>query len=98
MRQSKAAITITLLCFLFLPLDSLTARSKQDASIPDTPAGKQLRDWLRVFAGGDQGGFTGFIAGRYGKALLEQDTATDRADRQARVYLDARSFDVRRVE
>lgn len=97
MHRSKV-ITITLLCLLSIPVDSLAARPKQDALIPDTPAGKQLKDWLRVFARGDQSGFVSFIAERYSKALIEQDKAVDRADRQARVYTDARGFDVRRVE
>jgi len=89
---------ITLLCLLFIQVSFITAQSKQNAVIPDTPAGKQLTDWLRVFASGNQDEFTRFIAGRYGKSLIEQDTAVDRADRQARVYLDARSFGVRSIE
>jgi CubicO group peptidase (beta-lactamase class C family) len=99
MRQSKITIfTVTLFCLLFIPISSLTAQSKQNAVIPNTPAGKQLADWLRIFASGNQDGFTSFIAERYSKSLLEQDKAIDRADRQARVYIDARSFAVRSIE
>ncbi len=90
--------TIILLCLLFVPIHSLTAQSKPNTVIPETPAGKQLTDWLRVFAGGNQNEFTRFIDERYGKPLLEQDKAIDRADRQARIYLDARSFGVRSIE
>lgn len=99
MHQTKVIISIiTLFCLLFIPVNYLTAQAKQNAVIPDTPAGKQLTDWLRVFASGNQDEFTRFIAERYDKSLIEQDKAIDRADRQARVYLDARSFDIRSVE
>lgn len=99
MHRSRVIIPIiTWFCLLSISVNSPAAQSKQTAAIPDTPAGKQLADWLRVFASGNQDNFTRFIAERYSKSLLDQDTAPDRADRQARVYLDARSFDVRRIE
>jgi CubicO group peptidase (beta-lactamase class C family) len=99
MHQSKIKISIiTLFCLLFFPINSLIAQSKQGAVIPDTPAGKQLTEWLRIFASGNQDEFTRFIAERYSKSLIDQDKANDRADRQARVHLDARSFDVRGIE
>ncbi len=82
----------------FIFINSLTAQSKENTIIPDTPAGKQLNDWLRVFASGNQDEFVGFIAQRYSKSLLEQDTAIDRAGGQARTYLHARSFDIRSIE
>lgn len=99
MRRARVAFfTIALLCQLFLPIDYIAAQSKQSAVIPDTPAGKQMSDWLRVFASGNQDGFVRFISERYSKSFIAQDTAVDRADRQARVYLDARSFDIRSIE
>jgi CubicO group peptidase (beta-lactamase class C family) len=99
MRQSKIAIlTVALLCLLFTPFNSVSAQSKRNAVIPETPAGKQLSEWLRVFASGDQGGFARFIAERYSKSLIEQSSADDRANRLARTYLDARGFDVRSIE
>lgn len=99
MRLSRIKIPIvTVFCLLFIPINSLIAQSKQVAVIPDTPAGEQLKDWLRIFASGDQDAFTRFIAERYSKSLIERETAHDRADRQARVYLDARAFDTRNVE
>lgn len=94
----RLTFIITSCCLLLAPLDCLSKQPRRDALITNTPAGRQLRDWLRVFAGGDQDGFARFIAERYGAAPLEQDKAVDRADRQARVYLDARGFEVRRVE
>lgn len=99
MHQLKVKTSlIALFCFLFIPINSLIAQSKQGAVIPDTPAGKQLTDWLRVFASGNQDDFVRFIAKHYSKSLLEQDTAVDRAGGQARAYLDARSFDIRSIE
>lgn len=89
---------IALFCSLFISITSLTAQSKQVAVIPGTPAGKQLSEWLDVFASGNQDEFNRFIAARYSNTLLEQDKAYDRADRQARVYLDTRRFQVRRIE
>jgi CubicO group peptidase (beta-lactamase class C family) len=99
MHRAKITIsTITLLYLLLTANSSLTAQTKRDAPIPDTPAGKQLKDWLRVFAGGNQDEFVRFIAAHYSKSLLDQDTAIDRAGAQARAYLDARRFEVRSIE
>jgi CubicO group peptidase (beta-lactamase class C family) len=98
MQRLKAANITILLCLLFIPVASLTARSKPDELIPDTPAGTQLKDWLRVFANGKQDDFVRFIGEHYSKSLLDQDTAIDHAVREARTYLDARSFEVRSIE
>jgi CubicO group peptidase (beta-lactamase class C family) len=78
-----------------LVLFSLTCFSQ---SIPATPAGTQLTAWLGTFAKGDQNAFKTFIGERYSEELLKEDTAHDRADRQARVYMDTRGFIVRSVE
>lgn len=92
-------VTAALLCCLLLaPAGPAHARPRQRADLPDTPAGRQLGDWLRVFDGGRQDEFARFIAARYAPAALEQDNPTDRADRQARVYLDARGFRIRVIE
>ncbi len=99
MHQSKSAIFITALLFLlFVSVNSLNAQSKSAVQIPDTPAGIQLTDLLRVFAGGNQNDFSRFIAGRFSESLLKESSADDRANRLARTYLDARSFNVRRIE
>jgi len=98
MHQSRAIAAIAWFCLLFFSVLSSTAQSKQEAVIPDTPAGKQLADWLSLFASGNQDDFTRFIAERYSQSLLDQDKAHDRADRQARTYLDARGFDIRSIE
>lgn len=98
MRLSKTISAAALCCLLAAPAGPSHARPGQGAPLPDTPAGRQLKDWLRVFALGDQDGFARFIAARYAPPLLAQEGAVDRADRQARIYTDARGFEVRRVE
>ena len=98
-RSKKTIVTIILLCLLLTPINALVAQAKQDVMIPDTPAGKQLKDWLRVFAGGSQDDFVRFIAERYSKSLIEQQgSAINWADRHARIYLDARNFNLRSIE
>jgi CubicO group peptidase (beta-lactamase class C family) len=99
MHRSKIRLfMIVVLSLSFGPLNSAIAQSNRGAVLPDTPAGKQLADWLRVFASGNQDDFVRFIGERYSKSLLEQDTAINLADRQARTYLDTRGFEVRRIE
>lgn len=99
MHRSKIRLfIIVVLSLSFSPLNLVTAQSNQNATLPDTTAGKQLADWLRVFASGNQDDFVRFIAEHYTKSLLEQDTAIDRAGRQAIAYLDARGFDIRSIE
>lgn len=73
-------------------------QSTPNTKIPNTPAGKQLTNWLHVFSGGNQDSFNTFISEHYSKLLLDQNTAFNEADRQARKYADARSFDIRTVE
>jgi CubicO group peptidase (beta-lactamase class C family) len=95
-------VAITLFCLLFVPFGSLAAKttiqSQGNVAIPDTPAGKHLKDWLQVFASGNQQAYERFIAEHYSKALLAEDKPVDRADRQARTYLDARNFEIRKLE
>ena len=99
MHQSRlTTYVLSLLCLLFISFGSAAAQQKQNTLLPETPAGKQLSEWLRVFAGGNQKQFTSFIDKHYTQALLDQDKAHDRADRQGRLYLDARSLDVRAIE
>jgi CubicO group peptidase (beta-lactamase class C family) len=75
------------------------AQTHQRVAIPDTPAGKQLKRWLEVFAAGKQEEFARFVTAHYSKSLIEQQgSAVNWADRHARTFLDARSFAVRRVE
>ena len=84
--------------FYFTVLILLFSPNAFAQSIPPTPAGAQLTAWLGTLARGDQNAFKTFIAERYSEGLLKEDTAHDRADRQARVYMDTRGFNVRSVE
>jgi CubicO group peptidase (beta-lactamase class C family) len=83
---------------LFVITLSSAAQTERSVTIPPTFAGEKLSAWLRVFAAGDQENYVRFIADNYTKKLLDEDTAHDRADRQARIYLDARAFNLRRLE
>ena len=90
-----AFFTAVLLLLFSQPVPS---QSKGSVPIPDTRAGKLLSAWVGVHATGNQLEYKRFIAEHYNEALLKEDTAHDRADRQARVYLDTRGFNVRTIE
>lgn len=83
---------------VFFIFGAFNVQSQTATAIPDTPAGKQLSEWLRVFSQGSQEEFKNFIFERFANSLLTQSPATDRADRQARTYLDARKFNIRDIE
>ncbi len=89
----KAALLIILLL-----LTAPSSPAQTNPVIPDTPAGTQLKGWLRVFASGNDAAFKQFISEHYTKALLAENDAVYRADRQARTYLDTRGFDIRDIE
>jgi CubicO group peptidase (beta-lactamase class C family) len=91
-------IILVIIFSLIIPAGSLTAQTKTAAVIPDTPAGLQLKEWLRVFASGDDAAFKLFVSEHYSKALLAENDATYRADRAARTYLDTRGFNLRDIE
>ncbi|HEX9544087.1 MAG TPA: hypothetical protein VF955_02815, partial [Pyrinomonadaceae bacterium] len=90
-------IILVIIFSLLIPANSLTAQSKSTA-LPDTPAGIQLKAWLRVFASGDDAAFMRFIGEYYSKTLLAENDAAYRADRAARTYLDTRRFNICDVE
>src|SRR5215204_1833090 len=90
---------VFLTAFLLLLFSQVVlSQSKGSVSLPDTAAGRLLAAWLGVHATGNQVEYKNFIAEHYSEALLKEDTAHDRADRQARVYLDTRGFYVRTME
>ncbi len=102
MHHWKSALcSILLLCLLGNPVSLSLAQSKQEGkapSIPNTPAGRQLNAWLQVFAIGNQDAYIRFIDEHFSKTLLTETTAVNRADRQARTYLDTRGFELREIE
>lgn len=95
----RRLLTFTLLCCFIICSPAVNGTEKDPyAQVPNTPAGSQLVDWLRVFAGGEEENFLRFIETRYSKKLLAETNAVDRTDRQVRTYLDARSFEIRSIE
>lgn len=87
--------TISVIILLFFLSAQTNAQSIQ---IPNTASGKQLNEWLSVFARGDQAAFQNFIRDHYSSALLSETTVAETADRHARTYLDTRGFDLRDIE
>ena len=87
---------VCVICILAI-LWTLNATA-ESVAIPDTNAGKKLSTWLDVFSRGDQDAFVQYIEANYSKELLKETSAVDRADGQARTYLDARSFVIRSIE
>lgn len=101
MHQTGFAVrTILLLSILSSSIPPISsAQIKSRAAIPDTPAGEQLTEWLRVFATGKQDQYVRFVIDHYDKLLVDQQHgAVNWADRHARTFVDARSFIVRQVE
>jgi CubicO group peptidase (beta-lactamase class C family) len=92
-------ILVIIVCVvsLLVPVGSLNAQGP-GLVIPDTRAGKQLKEWLQVFGSGDQEAFAHFVSEHFSKSLLAESNAIDRADRLARTYLDTRGFDIRDME
>lgn len=99
MTLSKIKFSFIIFCLSFIAFPIfIAAQTNQTARLPSTFAGEKLNAWLQVFAAGNQDKFKQFIADNYIEKLLDEDTAYDRADRQARIFLDARKFNIRRVE
>ncbi len=74
------------------------AQGNQKLIIPDTPAGRQFADWLRIFNDGNVNRMRSFISERFAKAALEESSAVERATGQAMNYYDTRGYTLRRVE
>jgi CubicO group peptidase (beta-lactamase class C family) len=69
------------LSLLLLVVGNQTQTSAQNKlpSIPDTPAGRRLSDWLRFYKSGDFDAIRNFMTASYAKTLLEQAPADFRA-------------------
>jgi CubicO group peptidase (beta-lactamase class C family) len=87
-----------LTCCLFFFVSVSAATAQNEVVLPNTAAGAQLKEWLRVFDSGDDAVFKRFISDHYSKSLLSENDADYRADRQARTYLDTRGFTIREIE
>jgi CubicO group peptidase (beta-lactamase class C family) len=87
-------VRAALLCVFFFTAPAFA----QETALPDTFAARQLGEWLRVFARGDQDAYTTFISERYAKALLVETSAAYRAGLAGRMFLDAHAFAIRVIE
>src|ERR1051325_9348391 len=83
MKQSPinllTSITLTVLLILTTGVLAQTPASKQSLSIPDTPAGRRLTEWLRLYKAGDFDAIRNFMTASYAKPILEQASADYRA-------------------
>ncbi|HKP39244.1 MAG TPA: serine hydrolase domain-containing protein [Pyrinomonadaceae bacterium] len=91
-------IVSTLICFLLLAISSGPIKAQTEVALPNTAAGNQLKEWLRVFDSADDQVFKRYIISHYSKSQLAENDADYRADRQARTYLDTRGFGIRDIE
>ena len=83
---------------MLLSISATTASAQNEVALPNTAAGKQFKEWLRVFDSGNDATFKRFISANYSKALLTENDADYRADRQGRTYLDTQGFKIRDIE
>ncbi len=89
---------ISFCVFLFSSATLHAVKTEPRVEIPDTPAGKQLAEWLKIFASADEPAFTKFIETHYTQKQLKETNAVDRTDRQVRTYMDVRNFEIRSIE
>lgn len=72
--------TLSLLLLLVCaPIQAQTSAQNKAPSIPDTPAGRRLSEWLRLYRGGDFNAIRNFMTASYAKPILEQAPAEFRA-------------------
>lgn len=79
--SSKRIIAASLLLVISSPLLCLGAakRKKQVATVPETPAGRQLAGFLRAYNTGEPDTLRKFIAEHFDKTVLEKRSADERA-------------------
>src|ERR1044071_10419478 len=75
---SSTALSLLLLVVGTLIQTPASAQNKAP-SIPDTPAGRRLSEWLRFYKGGDFDAIRNFMTASYAKPILEQAPADYRA-------------------
>lgn len=75
---SSATLSLLLLV-VGTPIQAQTSAQNKAPSIPDTPAGRRLSEWLRLYKGGDFDAIRNFMTASYAKPLLEQAPADFRA-------------------
>src|SRR3954469_22317062 len=87
-----------IICLLLSLSFAVATRAQAEVTVPDTSAGRQLREWLRALDTGNDQTYKQFISSHYGQSLLTENDADYRADRQARIYLDTQGFSLRDIE
>lgn len=65
---------------------------------PDTPAGQQMAEWLRLFNTGDTDNLRRFISENYPQSALSKISVDDRTTKDAGLYVRTQGLDLRRIE
>lgn len=95
------------LIIVLLSLASLTSaigqsvqkkRETKSLMLPDTPAGHQMAEWLRVFNTGNTNNLRRFISENYPPSALERLSVNDRAAKDGGLYVRTQGLDLRRIE
>jgi CubicO group peptidase (beta-lactamase class C family) len=79
LKYISSATLILLLLVVGTLIQTQTSAQNKLPSIPDTPAGRRLSEWLRVYKGGDFDAIRNFMTASYAKPILEQASADFRA-------------------
>jgi CubicO group peptidase (beta-lactamase class C family) len=106
MRVVKSpALSLLLLCFTANSLNlavahaqTTTAQSKQEATIPETPAGRQLADFLGAINTGDINIIRNFITEHFDKATLKQRPAANLGQGLSYINKDTGGLSIYRIE
>ena len=95
------------LIIIVLSLASLTSaigqsvqkkRETKSLTLPNTPAGHQMAEWLRVFNTGNTNNLRRFISENYPQSALERLSVNDRAAKDGGLYVRTQGLDLRRIE
>ena len=70
----------------------------KNVTLPDTPAGRQMTDFLKAFNSGDADLNRRFIAEHFAKTALKQNSLEERAARQKSLFTLTQGLSLRRIE
>lgn len=97
----KRALTIILLSIISLASAIGQGAQKPETknlTLPDTPAGRQMAQWLQVFNTGDVNNLRRFISENIPQSALEKISVNDRVAKDGGLYVRTQGLDLRRVE
>ncbi len=83
--------------FIILYLLSAVFISAQSPSLPDTPAGKLIAEYLQAFNSGDERIWREFITTHIAKSALQNASIEERMKRYRDIQSDVGSFELRRI-